>query len=81
MTSPSSELRSPPTRGLRALGAARRARGIPPKLASRASPQGAGAALGRPGGGAIPPKLASRASPQGTGGATRAKRASLGEVV
>jgi hypothetical protein len=25
---------------------------IPPKLASRASPQGAGAALGRPGGGA-----------------------------
>ena len=42
---------------------------IPPKLASRASPQGAGAALGRPGGGAIPPTLASRASPQGAGAA------------
>jgi len=54
MTSPRSELRSPPPGGPRARGA---------------------------GGGAIPPKLASRASPQGTGGATRAKRASLGEVV
>jgi hypothetical protein len=62
---------------------------IPPKLASRASPQGAGAALGRPGGGANPPKLASRASPGGLralGAARRArafppKRASLGEAV
>jgi len=57
MTLPRSELRSPPPKGPRALGAARRARAV------------------------IPPKLASRASPQGTGGATRAKRASLGEVV
>ena len=48
---------------------------IPPKLASRASPQGAGAALGRPGGGAIPPKLASRASPPGAGAATGRGRA------
>ncbi len=66
MTLPRSELRSPPPKGPRALGAARRARAvIPPKLASRASPQGAGAALGRPGGGA----------------ATRAKRASPGKGV
>jgi len=63
MTPPRSELRSPPPGGPRAQGAGGGA--IPPKLASRASPQGAGAALGRPGGGA----------------ATRAKRASLGEVV
>ena len=53
---------------------------IPPKLAARASPQGAGAASGRPVGGAIPPKLAARSAPTSRRGtATRAERASLGE--